>query len=136
MDPIENMDLKALADLIQKREDVLLAYIFGSQGIPGRVHTPSSDIDIAVLFTHSPSLRELLSFRADLTHLLKTDSIDLVSLNVASPLLKYEVIVGGREIYSRDPLLQSAFEMRTISHFLDTQYLRNVQNHYLLGEGA
>ena len=130
----ENINLKAVAKVIQEREDVLLAYIFGSRAISTRVHTPSSDIDIAVLFTHSPSLRELLSFRAHLTRLLKTDSVDLVSLNEAPPLLKYEVIVGGQVIYSRDTFLQSRFEMRTINRFLDTQYLRNVQNHYLLRE--
>jgi len=135
MNPSDNIDLKALAKVIQKRENVLLAYIFGSQVTSTRVQKPSSDIDIAILFTYSPPLRELLSFRAELTQLLETDSVDLVSLNEASPLLKYEVIVGGKTIYTGDPLLQSRFEMRTISHFLDTRYLRNVQNHYLLGEG-
>lgn len=133
MSLIAKRDLESLAGLMEKRKDVILAYLFGSQALSEKVHSLSSDIDIAVFFSSSPSLRELLLFRSDLTRLLKTDKVDLVSLNEAPPLLKYEVIVGGRTIYSRDSLFQARFEMKTISHFLDTQYLRSVQNRYLLG---
>jgi len=134
MNRIENKDLKALAGLMQKRKDVALAYIFGSQVVFSKVKSPSRDIDIAVFFNPSPSLRDLLRFRSDLTRLLKTDRVDLVSLSEAPPLLKYEIISGGQIIYCRDPRFQSRFEMKAISHFLDTQYLRRVQNRYLLGE--
>jgi predicted nucleotidyltransferase len=135
MNPIAKKDLESLAALMEDRRDVVLAYLFGSQAVSEKVQSQSSDIDIAVFFSPSPSLRELLSFRSDLTRLLKGDRVDLVSLNEASSLLKYEVILGGRAIYCRDSLFQARFEMKTISHFLDTQYLRSVQNRYLLGEG-
>jgi len=135
MNPVVKKDLESLAGLMGKRRDVVLAYLFGSQAVSEKVQSQSSDIDIAVFFSPTPSLRELLRFRSDLTHLLKTDRVDLVSLNEASPLLKYEVILGGRAIYCRDSLFQAKFEIKTSSHFLDTQYLRSVQNYYLLGEG-
>lgn len=95
MSLIVKKDLEYLAELMEKRKDVILAYLFGSQAVSEKVQSQSSDIDIAVFFSPSPSLRELLRFRSDLTRLLKTDRVDLVSLNEASPLLKYEVILGG-----------------------------------------
>ena len=57
----------------------------------------------------------------------------LVSLNEAPPLLKYEIVRGGKTIYSGNSQFQSEFEMKAISHFLDTHNLRKVQNRYLLG---
>lgn len=131
---LENRDFQALARLMQKRKDVVLAYIFGSQVVSNQVKAPSRDIDIAVLFDPSPSLRDLLRFRSEMTRLLRTDKVDLISLSEAPPLLRYEIVSGGRTIYSRDPQFQSRFEMKAISRFLDTQHLRTVQNSYLLGE--
>jgi len=130
---LEKNDLKALAELMGKRKDIVLAYVFGSQVSSTKAPGPSRDIDIAVLFDLCPSLKDLLRFRADLTRVLETDSVDLVSLNEAPPLLRFEAVVGGKTIYSRSSQSQSRFEMQAISHFLDTQYLRKVQNSYLLG---
>jgi len=129
-------DLENVARMMEGMGKVVLAYIFGSQAAPAGLQGPPRDIDIAVLFSRPLPLREFLRFRANLTRLLKTDSVDLVSLNEASPLLKYEVVAGGKTIYTRNPLLQFRFEMTAISHFMDTQYLRDVQNLYLLGERA
>lgn len=62
MRSIEKKNLESLAGLMEKRKDVILAYLFGSQALSEKVQSQSSDIDIAVVFSSS-SLRELFAFQ-------------------------------------------------------------------------
>ena len=62
---------------------------------------PKSDIDIGVFFASKPTLEELADLRADLTEALHFEDVDLVPLNDAHPLLRFEA-VSGRRLFVRE----------------------------------
>lgn len=100
---------------------VLLAYLFGSHAV-GRAG-PASDYDIAVLCEPELSSAERGRWRLDLIgrliDLYRNDSVDLVILNDASPLLRFEVIRVRHVLYNRDDEARVAFEVRTMQEWFD-----------------
>lgn len=107
---------------------VKFAYLFGSQakGTAG----PLSDIDIAVYIDpEMEAFRYRLALMETLSTLAKTERIDVVVLNSASPVLKFAVIRDGR-VLKEDRSQRIRFEQTAISEYLDTAYLRKVQAAY------
>jgi predicted nucleotidyltransferase len=119
-----NMDRK-LTQLIPlfKREDVLLAYLFGS--LVG--DKPGHDVDLAILTRSGPVFR----IRAAITDCLGTERVDLVDLRHASPVLRFEILRTGRLLYTADPLVAEHFELATLRLYRDTAWLRRQQREYL-----
>jgi predicted nucleotidyltransferase len=116
-----------LVDALARDPRVRLAYAFGSA-----VHDqagPLSDLDLGVLLTVRPSWDEEREFRARLTAV--EPRVDLVLLNDAPPVLRYEIITGGRCLFTRDEREQAEFEITSLSRFLDFQPVRRVQQEYL-----
>lgn len=108
---------------------VKFAYLFGSQarGDAGLL----SDIDIAVYVDgRMDPFRLRLALLESLAHRLGTDRFDLVTLNDASPLLKYEVVRQG-VVIKEHRQRRIAFEVRTLSEYFDTEHLRKTQRQYL-----
>jgi len=68
----------------------------------------------------------------DLISLLKTNDVDLVILNYATPLLSHEVIKYGEVIFCRDEEMRIQFEVRTLQQYIDTKPLRDIQHEYLV----
>ncbi|MEM3554982.1 MAG: nucleotidyltransferase domain-containing protein [Candidatus Micrarchaeaceae archaeon] len=96
--------------------NVLAAFLFGSQ-VDGYA-TPQSDIDLAVLFEHHPSLEEELALGSALCEILETERVDVVNLNRAHLLLRHRAICG-RLLYERDRERVSDFIETTIRHYVD-----------------
>ena len=92
----------------------------------GATH-PGSDLDLAVLLDRPLSLREELSLRAEAVDAVHRDDVDLVILNLAPPLLRYEVIAAGSRLYARSSLAVDQFEEAALREYLDTAHLRRVQ---------
>ena len=90
---------------------------------------PSSDVDLAVLIDRSPTWDEERDLRGSLARLLP--QLDVVILNDAPPVLRYEVVTTGRCLVARDLQEQAEFEIQSLSRFLDLQPLRRVQQRYL-----
>jgi hypothetical protein len=68
----------------------------------------------------------------ELMSVFDSNSVDVVILNEASPLLTYEgVIRGGRLLFERDRLARIRFEVRAFQEYVDTAPLREIQNRYL-----
>jgi len=112
-------------------KQVALAYLFGSYA--AGTNDESSDIDLAILLTDQNKktkdfLTELIT---DLQQLLETERFDLMLLNNASPLIKKEIVSSGRIIHACSEMEQENFEMKVLQEYLDTAYLRKVQNEYL-----
>jgi predicted nucleotidyltransferase len=78
--------------IFSQHPGVIAAWFFGSaqQGHPA----PGSDLDIGVFFVAKPTLAELANLRGDLQQGLQIDEIDLVALNGASSILRFEAISG------------------------------------------
>lgn len=117
---------------IFKKHKVKLAYLFGSQ-VKGNA-APGSDYDIAVLFKNRPSdplaLKETAFLSLDLDKLF-TKKLDVVSLNDAPSLLKYEVIAHGEPIYCEDKKERINFEVSVIKEYIDEEPTRNLYNQAL-----
>jgi predicted nucleotidyltransferase len=100
---------------------VLVAYLFGSHAT-GRAG-PASDRDIAVLLdadlTRQQRGRWQLELIGRLLDLYRSDAIDLVILNDAPPLVRFEVIRVRHVLYNRDDEARVAFEVRTMQEWFD-----------------
>jgi len=117
----------ALLDALARDPRVRLAYAFGSaaRGVAG----PLSDVDLAVLLAPMPTWDEEQELRAALAAI--EPKVDVVLLNTAPPVLRYEVITSGRCLVARDPAEHAEFEITSLSRFLDFQPFRRVQQAYL-----
>lgn len=94
---MQKVEIDRISDVVSGRANVLAAWLFGSaQG--GQVR-PGADIDVAVVFRTAPGLDELTELRADLQEALAFEEIDLVVLNDASAVLRFEA-ASGRLLHS------------------------------------
>lgn len=114
------------------RYRVQLAYLFGSQS-SGKT-TKFSDIDIAVLFKHGLSAetsgKAQCRLIIDLMRYFNRNDVNVVVLNFAPPLLRFEVINPQYLLYAKSERERIRFETRTIQHYLDTRYLREFHYRY------
>ena len=110
--------IKNLAAFFEGEKRVLVAYLFGSYA--RGLETPQSDVDIAVLLSEIPekALEYYLHLERRLAEVLEND-VDLVFLNDAPPLLKYQVIKYGRLLFSRDERVRVMFEAKSLCEYLD-----------------
>ena len=88
---MERISIDKIKDYLNLRENVVVAYIFGSFSTD-RVG-PESDIDIALLLRDSVDSKEYghikLTITNDLIDILSFERVDVAILNIASPLLSY-----------------------------------------------
>ena len=97
---------RKLASFSEKREEIMFAYLFGSF-VRGQT-TPLSDMDIAVSVNQEKirGAHYPYGYEAHLTSCLmsalESNRIDLVLLNEAPPLLRYQIFMQGVLVYSRD----------------------------------
>ncbi len=120
--------LDAIRSLLGGREDVRLAYVFGSVA-SGQVH-PTSDLDVAVLFAGDPKPAMLDQLTEDLEDAAGRP-VDLVDLAKAPPLLAHRIVSTGSCIVCRRAAERATFETRTVMRYLDSAHLRKIQHAYL-----
>ncbi len=125
---IKNL-LQQMGPALFQRHGVDLAYLFGSAS-KGRF-TPRSDVDIAVRFTHKETAPELFkrgdALHAELSNLLRR-KVDIAVLNIAPPLLRFEVIKNGMLLFSADEEQRALFHIRA---FRDYEDFCHAQNFYI-----
>lgn len=109
-------DRRRLADALSKNHHIVAAWHFGSTQ-KGNIRS-GADIDIGVLFDRMPSLDELADLRAALQDALDFDEIDLVVLNEASPILRFEA-VSGAPVYTADMERRAGFVSLTAREYED-----------------
>jgi predicted nucleotidyltransferase len=116
-------------EFLAVEQKVKFAYLFGSTA--RNATGPLSDLDVAVyldgrvdFFTTRLLLMESLAKR------LGTEKFDLVVLNNAPVVLKFEAVKNGR-LLKEDHPRRVLFETRVLREYLDSAYLRQVQNAYL-----
>ncbi len=107
---------QVLQEYFAGEEQILLAYLFGSQA--DETAGPQSDYDIALL-VRQPSL----ALQARLTHeigvILETNRVDVVLLNRAPVELAYAVIAQGQLLYQRSVAERVEFEAKVLSLYGD-----------------
>jgi len=120
------MDSKAglaerIVDVLSARPEILEAYLFGSLARgAGQAH---SDVDIAVYVDQEKIEPRLFGYRSELTSALMsglgTNSVDVVILNRAPPLLYYRVLRDGSRLFSRDLRATTVREGQALSRHCD-----------------
>jgi len=100
-------------------EDIIVAYVFGSAA-EGKEHA-FSDIDIAILLKE-PSINKTMRIHSLLTELLG-DNVDTLLLNLAPPILRYQVVKNGLRVLSKDEDARVSFEASALSEGLDEGFL-------------
>jgi len=116
MRELQTTDWQTIETVIAAEPETVAAWVFGSAGTG--FLKPDSDLDIAVLFNTTPKLDTLLWLRARLQQAMNIEAIDLVVLNNASPVLRFEAI-SGRAVYCRDMDKRAVFASLTAREYED-----------------
>ena len=123
-----------LSAYFESLPEVAFAYLFGSYGEGSE--TPLSDIDIAVYLFDGARENSYFDFRlrmiGDVSHLLKTNEVDVVILNEVTLSLRYQAVSTRQVLFERDPAQRIGFEVRTLNRYLDMHPLIRVQQEYFL----
>src|SRR4051812_38455431 len=90
-------------------EGLIAAWIFGSYGTP--YQTPSSDLDLALLFDrgHVPDLARQGQLYLDIREILHEEDVSITFLNRAPVIFQFRVLKTGRQIVRRDPVALADF---------------------------
>jgi uncharacterized protein len=100
---------------------IVTAYLFGSRarGQSG----PISDFDIAVQTTHGLSAQKRFKLKLTLidrlAKLFKTDAIDVVLLEEATPLLTHRILKEGKVLYCSNQKQRVQKEFEVLTTYLD-----------------
>ena len=110
-----------ITEVLSARQEILEAYLFGSRARgAGQAH---SDVDVAVFIDEKTVEPGLFGYRSDLTAALMsglhTNSVDVVVLNNAPPLLYHRVLRDGVRLLSRDLRATTVREGRALSRHCD-----------------
>ena len=92
---------KDLLDKLVNKYKITLIVLFGSYA-DGKVRD-DSDIDIGIYLEDKIGVKEETNLIEDMVHAFKRDNIDLVILNTASPVLRFEVVRNGKLLFERTP---------------------------------
>jgi hypothetical protein len=113
-----------IEDYLKNNKAIQFAYLFGS--CARNDHGPLSDIDIAVYVdSRFDCFSARLRFMEELSRLVKGHPLDLVVLNTASLILKYEVLRQG-VILKEHKKRRIPFETGVLREYLDTEPMRRV----------
>lgn len=122
------MDLASdFINRIRLDEDVVAVLVFGSAS-RGNLQ-PLSDLDLAVLLSDKLSKVQRMEKQLDLLGLanfiFKTDEIDLIILNEATPRMAHNILKTGMVLFIRDQNSYTDFRERITRHYLDFKYFRD-----------
>ena len=109
-----------LKDHLEKDENVVFAYIFGS--FVTQKNRKNSDLDVAVYFNVPPEGFTLLKLINLLSNLTGTE-VHLIVLNTASPFLKHQVLKYGKPLLIKDNIVHAEFRERLFTEYEEYKYI-------------
>ncbi|MGD9974442.1 MAG: nucleotidyltransferase domain-containing protein, partial [Desulfatirhabdiaceae bacterium] len=116
---------------VRQDTDIRCAILFGSAAT-GTLK-PLSDIDLAVLLSNTLNKEERIQKQLDLLDIcntvFKTDEIDLVVLNDASPRFVHNILKTGKLLFTIDKNEFIDFRERITREYLDFKFFRNSFEH-------
>ena len=118
-----------LREFMAAEKLVQFSYLFGS--VARQTAGPLSDVDIAVYVDARVNIfKRRLTLMEALAKKIGSERFDLVVLNVAPVVLKYEVIKNGI-VLKEDRPRRVVFESRVLREYLDSAHMRAIQYQYL-----
>lgn len=111
----------AIRAVLAAREDIVLAYLFGSAA-DGRF-TPDSDVDVAVWAARPLETQTRMELIRDLGRTTGRP-VDLVDLSVTGVPLLQQVLTTGRELLCRDRAAKERLIIRMLNDVEDFLPLR------------
>ena len=116
--------LETVKNVLMPVDYVIFAYLFGSYATD--TVWAMSDVDIAV-YIDEKKVKDLFKTKLKLLGMiidaLKTDDVDSVVLNEATPVLKYEILTKGVLIFTKDERVSDEFYLRALKEFFDFKYI-------------
>jgi hypothetical protein len=112
MRKLDDADFHRLTEVLRDSPDLIAGYCFGSQTDATRSHP--RDLDIAVIGCARLTLGRLLELRATIAETVASDSIDLIDLRQAGPVLKRQAIKSGYALFVRDQSTVNRFELQAL----------------------
>lgn len=115
-----SIEIARLNSYFSARTDTVAAYLFGSSTETGR--RVKGDVDIAVLLAPRAARRPVkaqVEILADLRRLLGRNDVDVVILNNAPLLLRFEVLRNKKLIFERDIQKRVDFEVLSELKYFD-----------------
>ncbi len=114
------IDWDSLQPIWEATPEVIAAWAFGSAR-DGEVRD-GSDVDIGLLMAQPPTFDEQLDLLGRLQAALGLDEVDLVVLNEAHAILRFEA-VSGRRLFVRDLPAMAEFVSLTAREYEDDMAL-------------
>ena len=108
---------------LAKRFQLNLLVLLGSYDT-GNFRPGESDIDIAFLSEDLKDMRRQLELINELSRIFRYSKIDLIDLQKASGLLKYEVANKGRILFERSEGLFERYKLYCYRYYYDTYKFR------------
>ncbi|MGB9700890.1 MAG: type VII toxin-antitoxin system MntA family adenylyltransferase antitoxin [Thermodesulfobacteriota bacterium] len=123
-----------LIDTLQKCEDVIALFFFGSLAT-GKLR-PLSDLDIALLLKDNISKGKLFNREIDLICLigkeLGTEEFDLIILNTAPLRFAHQILKNGKKIFVKDQRRLANFQEEVIKKYIDFKFYQEQFNQAFL----
>lgn len=111
-------------NILLEQFDIKLVYIFGSYA--KGTNTKNSDLDIAFLLGQY-NFYDKLNLISELVGIFNRDDIDVVILNDANSILKFQVIKYGKIVYMASEYEKVIFESKTMDEYMDMEFFRKRQ---------
>jgi len=116
-----------------EKERVVLVYLFGSE-VRGTSHK-ESDVDIGILLDKKVDPKDYLGSEGRLIEFFSgiflKKEINIVNLNISSPLLKQVAILEGKLLYLRSETDRILFQIKILREYEDYLHLNNIYNQFL-----
>lgn len=107
--------MKQKASIIAKFYKLKLLVYFGSYGT--KYYGPNSDIDIAYLSEEPLTPQDKMELLKDLIIAHQKSEIDLVDLQTAEPILRFEVAKDGRVLFEKESGVFQHYALFYIKNF-------------------
>ncbi|NMB27790.1 MAG: nucleotidyltransferase domain-containing protein [Tissierellia bacterium] len=108
--------IKKCKSILMDYEDIIFAYIFGSY-VQGKMRA-DSDIDIAIYLEKKMDIETYLEIKMHLSDACKRE-VDLIVLNDAISLLKYQIYKNNILLFTRDKTIETRYKVKTLFEYSD-----------------
>lgn len=113
-------DWEQIANVLAGRPHIVAAWVFDAA--EAGVLRSGGDLDVALFFTETPAWETVAAIWDALQEALALEAVEVVVLNEASPILRFEA-VSGRLVYCREREAMAGFVSLTAREYEDSMAL-------------